>query len=86
MQVKYVYVFIILLRIMIRLVTSIHITLQLRNNIQSMITGYKDTCLEREELLTSLADVRANPIIIYYFHCSLSNSTSIREIPCSLQI
>ena len=85
MQVKYVYVFIILLRIMIRLVTSIHIThLQLRNNIQSMITGYKDTCLEREELLTSLADVRANPIIIYYFHCSLSNS--IREIPCSLQI
>ena len=34
--------------------------LQLKSNIQSMITDYHQTCDEREELLTSLADVRTH--------------------------
>lgn len=32
-------------------------SLQLKGNIQSMISDYNDMCMEREELLYSLADV-----------------------------
>ena len=38
---------------------SVPSLIQLKNNIQLMIADYKDTCEEREELLSSLADVSA---------------------------